>query len=195
MTPKVRIVDSNDPVQDLTVDGDPLRVTLPEVLLDDNGALITSPIVDYYLHQKKRFIASNMFLAVANNAYAMMTITTGAATDAHFSYDVMAGGQTAIQFFSGTTYTAVGTALTGFNRMRVSPIADTVNTYHTPTILAFGSQLSILLSGAAGKFTASGGTLSSSAWHLAPSTSYLVRVQNLSGAAINIAIALNWTEE
>lgn len=158
--------------------------------------LVVTDLDTYKLHQEKQYVASYLFSAVATTTVVYLRIMPHATTKCHFGYIVQSDGECKIEVIEGTTYNENGEAVEGFNRHRESTETTDQLVYHTPTINVLGTDiLSVNLLGSAGKFTGSGDRVSSSDWHLKPSTDILLKVTNISTDNSEIVIKFNFWEE
>nr|BDI55284.1 MAG: DUF6143 containing protein [uncultured archaeon] len=157
--------------------------------------IVVTDLDTYKLHQEKQYVASHLFSAVATTAVVYLRIMPHATTKCHFGYIVQSDGECKIEVIEGTTYNEDGEAVEGFNRHRESTETTDQLVYHTPTINVLGTDiLSVNLLGSAGKFTGSGDRVSSSDWHLKPSTDILLKVTNISTDNSEIVIKFNFME-
>ncbi|MCK5018043.1 MAG: hypothetical protein KAS32_13385 [Candidatus Peribacteraceae bacterium] len=140
------------------------------------------------------FTGGHLFMAVADTAFADLRIVTGANETTAFAL-ISAGGDAIANLYKGTTYTAPGTSVPIYNNNENSVITPTFTLFHTPTIDVLGAvnSPSALVFGGM-KNQAFGGSVSPSPRILEPSTEYLIRVQNIAGAAKNIEVILKVIE-
>lgn len=159
----------------------------------------TIDIAHQHVHQGEFFTANHQELAVANNGVVRLRVTTGAANYAHVVIVINAEGKARFKTYSGTTYTAAGTAadgtkLTVFNRLSTGS-APTSTIRYNPTVNVLGTLR--------GNFTVFAGTGPQSTGSqsgdryeslLAPNTDVLITLTNVSGSAQDMEMILEWYE-
>lgn len=165
---------------------------------DTTGAPIFMDVVHHEVHEGEMFHAAYTNGSVANGASLDMMLTTGA-KEAHTSWEEVAGGLVTVYLYEGVTTSAEGTAVTAYNMHRGKVNTPTGTVTHTPTVTATGTTAlingRILPGGTSPQTRVGGGIRSGSEWILEPSTKYLMRVTNGSGAAIAVNVVLEWYEE
>jgi hypothetical protein len=144
------------------------------------------------IHQGRYFSGGYYNAAVANNASIDLLLVLGAINNFHCVMSGAAGGDSLLQIYENTTYSAAGTAvgMTNHNRSSAKVFDGAVTSM--PTITAVGDQLNSTLFVPGGqKAQSSGGEGTfSSEFVLKLSTAYLFRLTNISGAAKNMSVLL-----
>ena len=131
----------------------------------------------------------NSSLADATNQDFL--VTTSADNTFHAQFLVAISGDCTMQIFEGPT-TSGGTSVSMSNHNRSSSKVCDLTVKHTPTVTGTGTQINgtIFLPGG-DKHTGGGGHFGfANEFMLAKSTSYLLRVTNVSGGAIKISVGL-----
>ena len=149
------------------------------------------------IHEGSFFTATHLFTDVADNAFADLRITTGATNELHIGWSIVAEGKAYMVMQQGTTFTDAGTGVTAFNNKTASVTATDATFRHTPTINMDGPLKidSILINGGTGPKTTGGDAKQGVEWIFETSEEFLLRVQNVAGAAKDISIQLEWYEE
>jgi len=152
-------------------------------------------VVHAQIHKGNVYTAGYLFTAVASAATATFLSSVHAATYRHRIISVAALGNSLVQFYEGTTTSSDGTALTIFNRNRNSANTSGTTLFYTPSVTADGTELppDYIFGGSKSKAGGGEGGFDSE-YVLKPSTKYLVRITNQSGAAENIIISPTWYE-
>lgn len=144
------------------------------------------------IHEGGMYTISKSFLAVANDGIADIHIVVPAGYEAHLRLYVGAEGKANVKTYTGTTYTGAGTAITPFNR-KSGLNGSTVTAFHTTTPNVLGTQRGddLVFGGTTGSSV--GGTFSSDFESIiAPSSDFLLRVQNKGSSAKDINIIFNY---
>lgn len=148
------------------------------------------------IHEGKGFVAGHFILALADDANLDILIQVGASQSMHTILDVAAGGDATVTIYEGTTFSAAGTALTSFNKLRssVTPSAATIT--HTPTITVIGTPLPTKLVAGGMGGNAGGGSDGGFDRELifTAGTDYLIRTTNIAGQAKPVSSVLEWYE-
>lgn len=147
-------------------------------------------------HEGLVYHATHRVAALANSASLDILLDVPANTFPHLRKLMfhLESGPCDIEFFEGTTTSADGTGITVFNRNRNSAnTAGTVIT-HTPTITDDGTRLHDLYSPTGGKDVGSDTLGLGEEWTLAPSTKYLLRLTNNSGAVLDFSLEIMFYE-
>lgn len=146
-------------------------------------------------HLGEYFTSSFVALAIANNAFIDLRIVVGA-KQMHACWLHSFGGNFRSSLFTDPTFSANGAALSAVNNNRTSTkIADAIVTSQ-PTVTITGALLfDGYTAGAGGNGTGASFTLlRDSEWILAPVTTYLLRLQNLSGSNGAGSVLFAWYE-
>lgn len=148
-----------------------------------------------YAHQKThegRFFSGGYYnSSLANSAVQDLLITTSANNSFHLQPYSAISGDCTMQIFEGPT-TSAGTDVTISNHSRSSTKVSDLTVKHTPTVTGTGTQINgtIFLPGG-DKHSGGGGKFGFSAEIiLAKSTSYLLRITNVSGGAIKASLGI-----
>jgi len=149
------------------------------------------------VHEAGMYHASHLYTTIGDDANADMLIKVGANKELHSAIAVVAGGDAYFYLYSGTTTSAIGTAITPRNMNREDGTdASDADVRHTPTVSSAGTQLAAGFIPGGQKNQAVGGDARSGAeWILAKSTDYLARVTNKAGSAKDISIVLEYYQE
>lgn len=148
-----------------------------------------------YEHQKThegRYFSGgyyNASVASSGTVELLVQITT---ETWHAKATVAVGGDSTVQIFEGTTFSAAGTAVTMTNHNRASAKTFTGTVTHTPTLTAAGTQLNgtMLIPGGSGG-NASGGDIGfENEFVLKASTNYMIRVTNVSTGNVAISVTI-----
>lgn len=155
--------------------------------------LVTMNEVHARIHDGAFFTAGVYDDAVAAAGTLEILIQTPATGALHIRGTVAGGGNTEVEFYEGTTFSAAGTVITPPNRNRFSSNVANGTWTHTPTTTADGTALFLgLIPGGSGG-NASGGTLPEfDEWVLAQSTNYLIRARNITATVQPIAVTVEF---
>lgn len=161
-----------------------------ELALDRTQSLVTIDIVHNQVHRGGYFHAEHV-ATINNNASLDILITPSQSL--HFTAGIFAGGNCQVYFYEAPTASA-GTTVPVYNMRRTSTAAAIFTAVHTPTVAAVGTTVLIpgrLIPGGGSPTTrVGGGVRTNTEWILKPSTPYLLRVTNISGAAIICDVAV-----
>lgn len=160
-----------------------------------SGHLVVIKSVHHWMHQGKFFQADYVDEALADDGTMELLVRLDAGEGGHMRFRASIGGDGRLQLFEGPTVSSAGTGLTVFNRNRRSSNAADISVYHTPTTSDDGDALSDEIIPGGGIFFSAGGKQDSfEEWILMPSTDYLLRLTNISGAAQPASISADWYE-
>jgi len=162
-----------------------------------SGGITSVRAIHWRIKESKEWLASHRFVAVADNAEAVLHIKVDATKATHGYISVEAAGKCYVDTYENPVTTDDGTALTevNMNRQTATPtLVPSTSIFHTPTKTNDGTVMEYGMLGAAGKFTAAGGVETGGYRLLKPSEEYLVIVTNKSGAAVDIVIQYGWHE-
>jgi hypothetical protein len=161
------------------------------------GAMVSIEVIHHEVHEGEMFYAEHVNTNVANAVSLDILITTGAKYD-HIVFNLGVGGQTLVYLYEGPNASG-GTSVPIYNMNRPSANAPLSIVTHTPSVVATGSVALVngrLLAGGTSPQTRVGaGVRAGTEFILKPSTKYLIRATNNSGAGIAINIALEFYEE
>lgn len=159
-------------------------------------ALIGITHLHEMIHSQKAYTSSVVDETLGNNDHlvALLRNPAGSGKAAHFVFAVAMGGNALLQFITGVTVTAQGTALTRSNRSMGSARAAVCRTFHTPTVADGVVRLADLLPGGTGGIAAGGAADQRFEWNIPPGTDVVVDLQNISGQARVASIRLEWYE-
>ena len=187
--PNYKIFNSNEkPLYSQITDG-------TDNLIITDGAALTIDFAHNEIHEGNSYIANYLFPNVGNNSYADLHIIAGSTKAPHIQMFVVGDGKSYISLYRGATYSNSGTALAVYNRNGESSNTTQSQFYYSPTISNSGTLVyQTLLPGGKGSAAVGGETSSKSEAILKYSTDYLLRVQNVSGGAEDIAIEIDYYE-
>lgn len=136
------------------------------------------------VHEGRYFSGGYYNASVAGGGAIDLLIQSSATEDTHVRFHLMTGGDATSQLYEGTTFSAAGTAVTISNHNRQSAKVFSGTVTHTPTVTDVGSQLNgtqFVPGGGGGN--AVGGEMPGflNEFILAASTTYLLRVTNITG--------------
>lgn len=140
-------------------------------------------------HEGRYFSGGYYNSSLADTSDQDFLVTTSSSNVFHGQFLVSISGDCTMQIFTGPT-TSGGTSVTMSNHNRTSSKVSDLTVVHTPTVTGTGTQLNgtIFLPGG-DKHTGGGGSFGfANEIIMAKSTSYLLRVTNVSGGAIKISI-------
>ncbi|PKM77886.1 MAG: hypothetical protein CVU90_05415 [Firmicutes bacterium HGW-Firmicutes-15] len=162
----------------------------------EDSAAVTIEFAHANIHEGVSYSVSKLFQNLgAGSGYANLRIYTGSTKETHMVMEVTADGKSYISLYSGTTYSASGTLVTVYNLNRNSSNTTDSKVLFTPTISDSGTLLSqTLLPGGTGSKTVGGQSLTRAERILKTSSDYLVRVQNVSDVAGDVAINFTYYE-
>lgn len=164
-----------------------------EALHDDlTNALVVMDSIHHEVHEGHFWEAEHNSSSVANSSSLDMRFRV--TKDFHFSASVSAGGQSQVFLYEGANI-AGGTALTVWNNYRGRGDANPpLSAWHTPAVTSTGSSAlvngRIVVGGTSPQTRVGGAIRSNSEIIVKPNTEYLLRVTNISGAAVAISIAI-----
>lgn len=166
------------------------RMPQAQVTIDD-GALVVMDHEHFQQHQAVMHQVHYSTDVVANSAYMDILVSVGSKLT-HLSAAVLCEGYSKVFFYEGVTVSG-GTVITPYVRNREAALAGTAPSIstvykHTPTTITdLGTSIfpnGVHVPGGSSPARPSAGGRASDEWALAPSTDYLIRVQNLSGGDI-----------
>ena len=166
-----------------------------ELQLDDWSWKLT--IIDathVEIHEGNTYVVSYYDDDVADDGTVEILLRVGD-EPAHATFGGQAGGDAVAYLIENPTVNAAGTALTEFNKNRISANTATLTAFHTPTVVGGTALLTLFMPGGSGP--QAGGTQASSGgeWILKPNEDYVARITNISGQAQEISIDIEWYEE
>lgn len=186
-------------VNQATVNPIPVQIIVnedddPDAAIYDTltGALSVIDTVHHNVHDGKFWEAEHNSSSVANNASLDVRFKT--TKDFHFTASVSAGGQSQIFLYEGANISG-GTALKVWNNYRGRGDAgNPISAWHTPVVTSTGVNTLVngrIVVGGTSPTTRVGGALrQNSEIIVSPNTEYLLRVTNISGAAVAVSIAI-----
>jgi hypothetical protein len=162
----------------------------------ETGGAIGIDASHVMIHQGRSFHASHIYSAIAAAASAELLIQTGSSAEGHLTVRIGATGQSEVELFEASTFSAAGTAITVRNRKRSKGDgAEDLTVTHTPTITGAGNRIEgAVIPGGSGNFASGGSASARLEWELNENTNYLVRITNTSASAEDISIGVNWYE-
>ena len=151
------------------------------------------------VHDGQAFTVSHIWPEtgeIADNANADILIQVGA-NRLHAVWNLSCGGNSETYFYEGTTFSAAGTAITAYNQNRSSAKTSLSTFTHTPTVTLVGTELIAEFLPGGTKDAGSGGSGETFVREidLAPSTDYLIRITNRSGAIQMASIHIEFYED
>lgn len=165
------------------------------VVDEASAALVGIDYIHHQIHDGCFFEVDAANATVADNGTVITAITTPADMNSHLRWRLATGGDAQVEFLEGSTITG-GTTKTANNRNRASTNVPASVFTLDPTVTIDGTTLSgpVFLPG--GTIIVSGGATQDSfiEWVLQPSTTYVLRITNISGASQPISVAFDWYE-
>lgn len=152
-------------------------------------------VVDHWsqlAHSGELFSASWLFPAVGNGAEAVFLIRTPANRYLHTKFTAAATGNFHLILNEDPTVTDDGADLAAYNMHRAVGGVSLGGISRGPTVTNNGTQLFITQSGAGKKES---GNTQFTEWALCHEHTYILRVLNESGGAMDISIDLTFNEE
>jgi len=149
------------------------------------------------IHQSKMFnIGARFTIADAAGVLDLLGVVP-AGLFPHFRSMVVSldGGPFDIDFYEGTTVSALGTELLSYNANRNSAAIASMLVYSGPTVTTPGTLLEPVLAAGTRRTGATGGD-GSNEWILKESTNYMIRITNNTGGGSSSRAAANmfWYE-
>lgn len=165
------------------------------VVDDASAALVGIDYIHHEIHEGVFFEVDAANATVADDGTVIAAITTPADMNSHLRWRLATGGDAQVEFLEGSTITG-GTTKAANNRNRASANVPASVFTVDPTVTVDGTVLSgpVFLPG--GTIIVSGGATQDSfiEWILQPSTTYVLRITNISGASQPISVAFDWYE-
>ena len=158
--------------------------------------VVTEDVNHYRLHEGRAFYMyenRKNGTPLVDDGYITFAIASGSGTRMHMTIGGICGGDGEIQLYEGSTVTG-GTAKTAIARSRQGSITSDTAILLDPTITTLGTQLFEELVAGGVKKRAGGGSGESSQFLLAPLTTYIIRLQNVSGSSQYATLELEWYE-
>ncbi len=168
--------------------------TLDELLVMDvvSGKLIAIEYEHNQIHDGNMFTILEVTDLTNGAVHDLLVITPDTPKWAHLVWEIEHELETSIKFYRDTTYSAIGTEVTSFNRNGNSGNTATTKVYHTPTVTDVGTLIATIQQGDGKK--AGGADRLSNEFTLKQNTVYLVRITNLTASNNLIAVKFNWYE-
>lgn len=174
--------------------GENLHGTIETVRVEDRRAWIQSlGVVHHHVHDGQSFIAARDTGSIANNATSDVLFITGS-KQCHMNHIATADGAFLLNLYENTTYTAAGTPIVAFNRLRNSSNPSLAQVSHSPTISAVGLALPVEMVPGGNQ---SGGATQGQDFDrfvLHQNSVYLFRLTNVSGNPSRAVLSLSWYE-
>lgn len=162
-------------------------------MASDQSKIETIDTTHKMVHAGKYFSGGYYNASIADTTTIALLIQNGASVT-HAVLSSTMGGESKIEFFEGTTFSAAGTAVTMSNHNRSSATTFVGTVTSQPTVTANGTQINGtgLIPGG-GKNAAVGGSFDGfgSEFDFAINTNYLVLVTNVSGGTIKGDVIIN----
>ena len=165
----------------------------------DEGALITLDYVHRKIHDGQMFHTAAYYSSVANNAYADLLVIVGA-KDLHVSSVVSTIGDALITRYRNPVVSNNGTLLTycNINDSYDLYVHALTKFYQGPTVVSAGSQMdgTIYVAGGTTGITRTANTIRGNTERVyTKNTTYLYRIQNISGGATKTGYEAEYYEE
>ena len=138
--------------------------------------------VHHELHDGRAFIVSRDSGSIADGATSDILIQVGT-TELHFTTGAGTTGSFSADLYEGTTFSAAGTALVSYNKLRSSATTTNATFTHTPTTTALGTSVWCSLISGGKKVGGDSELPEIDQFVLTASTNYLYRLTNISGVA------------
>lgn len=181
--------------------GDLLKVEVfddsRKVEVDDFEGLIGIDLPHHEIHEGNYFSATSVAAtAIADNAKISFYISVPSDKKAHAVFIAACGGDALFFLLSGCTVSAKGTTVSSYNWNRSSSRTSGVSVWNTPTVGLSGTTFFQTYLPGGAKASAVGGSINGrQEIILAPSTKYLMMLQNKAGGAKMASLGLDWYEE
>lgn len=174
--------------------GENLKNEIETVRVEDRRFWIQSlGVIHHHVHDGQSFVASYDTGSIANGAVANVLFRTGA-KQCHMNHTAAADGAFLLNVYENATYTAAGTTIPAFNRLRKSTNPSLAQVSSGPSISATGLALPAeMVPG--GNHT--GGATQGQDFDrfvLTENTTYLFRITNISGNPSRAVLVLAWYE-
>jgi len=156
-----------------------------------SGHLVVMDSVHAQTHAGRLFGTGVFDVALADAASLDLLIITAASGVNHLRADIVAEGNSVGFLYEGTTVTANGTPIVPVNRNRLSANVASAQFFTAPSLQTLGTELGrgYLVGGDKSK-TVGDDSSTFSEWLLAPSTTYMIRLTNISAgpeiASLNV---------
>lgn len=187
---RLLLVDSSGRLNILLTDG----TTVPVVDADLSALnVISGP--HHEIHEGEMYMASKFFSDLADNASAELRVTAGVSKALHITISIATEGNAEVYIYEGTTYNVNGTAVTVYNKNRVSTNTTDAAVKHTPTINVLGANIfQAFLPGGTKKEAVGGVRTNGQEWIFKKGIDYLIRVTNRGGADKDVSIETEYYE-
>lgn len=141
------------------------------------------------LHEGRFFSGGYYNSSLADTGVLEIVIQSSATIYSHLSIEASSSGNCIVELFSGATFSAAGTSITMSNHNRNSAKSFSGTVTHTPTLTANGTQINGTGFLAAGQKGDGFGVFEgfTGEFLLALSTTYLIRITNVSGGAAKVS--------
>lgn len=167
-----------------------------KILMEHGNVLVAMDSLHHWVHRGFMFQAEYVNASLNNGANLDILLETGA-EDTHLQYLVNAGGACRVYLYEGPTALR-GTEVTPYNMRRaMANRLPTMKISHTPTVSATGTELvpGRYLPGGTSPTTRVGAEVrAGTEWVMKANTTYLIRVNNVSGGSIVADLALSFYE-
>jgi len=158
-----------------------------DVVVNATGALVTMSEANHVVTQGSAFGASYLFTTKAALATADLRITVGT-TSPHVAFACACDQAGNLSLYESAVL-GTGTAVTIANRDRTAADTSGMTLGHSPTVTSVGNLLTseeVWVGSGIGD-----SVLTRDMWKLKPSTTYLLRVTNISGTNANISLGVS----
>ncbi len=163
--------------------------------ISGSSGLVTNDIVHLRVHSSMMF-HGGYSASVNNNNSLDVRFVTGT-KEVHFSATAISGAQAQLYVYEGSNISG-GTPVSLYNMRRSATNIAESKAYSAPSVTAVGVPLinGRLLPGSTNPSNRVGGEArSGTEWILKPSTSYLLRITNVSGSATTLSFVFEFYEE
>ena len=176
------------------IDEDGHEHSFDELLIRDamSGKLVAIEYEHSQIHEGIMFTILEVTDLTNGATRDLFVISPDTTKWTHLVWEIEHELETTIQFYLGTTYSAIGTEITSFNRNGNSGNVATTKVYHTPTITDVGTLIGTIQQGDGKK--AGGSDRLSNEFMLKQGAVYLVRITNATASNNLISVKLNWYE-
>jgi len=160
--------------------------------VDEDGLVVKSAL-DFSSHCGDLLVVSNIWDGIDDDAFVNLLIVPNANYNIDATFEINAEGEFYAYLCEGPTYTAPGNILPSYSTERCIPTSANASFYSCPTANITGSGTALYQElGGAGKKSPAHTDIAE--WCFTSGSPYLLQVQNKSGAAMNIAVAMTLEE-
>lgn len=172
-------------------------INIADLAIGTNSqSLVTRSKTNDFLQKGNLYVASNLFLSVANNGVVRFIITAGANDILSIGLKVNSAGKGIAKIYRNPTF-ADGTSVQIFNRKTNSLNTPLTSVVHTPNVSNNGTQVYVDLIGGAGAGNNKVGGVSDNGGvdaFLAKNSKTMFEITNTSGSDSDIAVQFFFIE-